>query len=348
MTRAMKWWGGVVASGLVLLAGVTTAWAQTNMFPASGNVGIGTTSPNRNLSIVAPAAGDAIMEFARDNVNTNGLFLMRTVTGNVNDWLFGTRNGSTDFRVFSYGLNADVMSINKSTGYVGIGTTSPANALSLDSLTQTSDVILQINRPTSSFNGTIMLKTNGTNDFLLGARGGSPDFKVFSFGLGADALTVSRATGDITLTSNVTVGGNIAAKYQDVAEWVKTPRPLAAATVVVIDPSANDQVLASTQPYDTRVAGVVSTRPGLLLGEASEDKVQVAHSGRVKVKVDASYGAIGVGDLLTTSPTPGHAMRAEPVTIAGVAIQRPGTLVGKALEPLKEGQGEILVLLTLQ
>ena len=356
MRRVMKRWAWLTASVLFLLAGVTTAWAQTNTFPASGNAGIGTTSPARNLSIVAAPGSDAVMEFARDNINTNALFLMRT-GASANDWLFGTRNGSTDFRIFSFGIGAggaDVVSINKTSGNFGIGTTNPLRLLYLDSLTGTTDVILGINRPSSSLSGAIEIRTNGTADWLVGNRGGSADFKVFSFGAGVDAVTVSRASGDVSMATNVNVGGNIsvtgniAAKYQDVAEWVKTPRPLPPATVVVIDPGGYDQVLAASQPYDTRVAGVVSTRPGLLLGEASPGKVQVAHSGRVKVKVDASYGPIAVGDLLTTSATPGHAMRAEPVTIGGVSLQRPGTLIGKALEPLQEGRGEILVLLTLQ
>ena len=104
----------------------------------------------------------------------------------------------------------------------------------------------------------------------------------------------------------------------------------------------------SSSAYDARVAGVVSPRPGLLLGERGPDKAMVAHSGRVRVKVDASYGAVEVGDLLVTSQTPGHAMRSEPVDIGGTKLHRPGTLIGKALEPLAAGQSEILVLLTLQ
>ena len=92
----------------------------------------------------------------------------------------------------------------------------------------------------------------------------------------------------------------------------------------------------------------MSSRPGLLLGEEGPKKVKVAQSGRVKVRVDARYGAVGIGDLLVTSPTRGFAMRSEPVSVAGTSIHRPGTLLGKALEPLADGQGEILVLLTLQ
>jgi len=68
--------------------------------------------------------------------------------------------------------------------------------------------------------------------------------------------------------------------------------------------------------------------------------VPVALAGRVPVKVDAGYGAIRVGDLLTTSPTPGHAMYAyDP---------EPGTVIGKALEPFDVGTGTITVLVMLR
>jgi hypothetical protein len=74
----------------------------------------------------------------------------------------------------------------------------------------------------------------------------------------------------------------------------------------------------------------------------------VATTGRVKVKVDATRGAIKVGDLLVTSEVEGVAMRSVPVDLGGTQIHRPGTIIGKALEPLGKGTGEILVLLSLQ
>jgi hypothetical protein len=76
--------------------------------------------------------------------------------------------------------------------------------------------------------------------------------------------------------------------------------------------------------------------------------VLVATTGRVKVRVDATKGAIKVGDLLVTSETPGVAMKSQPLDLGGVPIHRPGTLIGKALESLEKGTGEILVLLSLQ
>ncbi len=69
-------------------------------------------------------------------------------------------------------------------------------------------------------------------------------------------------------------------------------------------------------------------------------RVPVAFSGIVQCKADASAGPIAVGDLLTTSPTPGHAMRA--------SNPAPGTVVGKALEPLASGTGLIKVLVMLR
>jgi hypothetical protein len=159
------------------------------------------------------------------------------------------------------------------------------------------------------------------------------------------ALTV---TGNGSVGGNLTVTGNIAAKYQDLAEWVPAAEPIPAATLVVVDKLRTNAVLPSSKPYDTHVAGVVSALPGIVLGEEGEGKVKVATTGRVKVRVDATAAPIEVGDLLVTSNKAGMAMRSMPVDIGGVEIHRPGTLVGKALEPLAEGEGEILVLLSLQ
>lgn len=150
------------------------------------------------------------------------------------------------------------------------------------------------------------------------------------------------------VVGDVTVTGNIAARYQDIAEWVPAKKTIAAGTVVTLDPNGTNLVMPSTESYDTRVAGVVSAEPGLILGEAGDDKVKVATTGRVKVRVDAGKSPIRAGDLLVTSDRAGVAMRSEPIEIGGAHFHRPGTLIGKALEPLSEGEGEILVLLSLQ
>ena len=161
-------------------------------------------------------------------------------------------------------------------------------------------------------------------------------------------IGTTEPTQMLDVQGNINVSGNINAKYQDIAEWVPSSNDLAPGTVVVLDAALGNGVMASTTAYDTKVAGVVSAQPGITLGESGASKEQVATTGRVRVKVDATRAPIAVGDLLVTSDRPGYAMRSIPVDLAGIAIHRPGTIVGKALEALSSGEGEVLVLLSLQ
>jgi hypothetical protein len=168
-------------------------------------------------------------------------------------------------------------------------------------------------------------------------------------GIGTAApIAKLHVAGDGKVTGNLTVDGNIAAKYQDVAEWVPAARALPPGTVVTLNRTRSNLVEASSKAYDTRVAGVISAQPGIALGEQGENKVLVATTGRVRIKVDATNGPIEIGDLLVTSDLEGFAMKSEAVNVGGVLIHRPGTIIGKALEPLSKGTAEILVLLSLQ
>jgi len=136
--------------------------------------------------------------------------------------------------------------------------------------------------------------------------------------------------------------------HSDVAEYFPGLNDIEAGDVVVIDPSLKINLKKSDKEYDSLVAGVISTQPMFQYGSPENDitdkskqkGVLLTVAGRVPCKVDASYGEIKIGDLLTTSPTPGHAMKAINPKI--------GTIVGKALEPLKEGKGKIMILVTLQ
>ena len=68
----------------------------------------------------------------------------------------------------------------------------------------------------------------------------------------------------------------------------------------------------------------------------------IALIGKVYCKVDTSYGAIEVGDLLTTSPTSGHAMKARD------PLKAFGAVIGKALRSIENGAGLIPILVSLQ
>jgi hypothetical protein len=135
----------------------------------------------------------------------------------------------------------------------------------------------------------------------------------------------------------------------DVAEYMPVADTVDPGTVMVI--GKGGMLQPSTIPNDTHVAGIVSTAPAVFLGahdDGNPGEALIAVAGRVPCKVDASYGAIAEGDLLTTSSTPGYAMKAEPIDVGGVEIYRPGTILGKAMGSLESGTGTIKVIVTLQ
>jgi hypothetical protein len=167
-------------------------------------------------------------------------------------------------------------------------------------------------------------------------------------------LQLWTPTGDTSFAGNVSAGGNVSVKGDvlltgaDCAEEFDTSGTQLpdAGTVMVID--AEGTVRESVEAYDKRVAGVVSGggeyKPALVLDKQSSDefRVPLALVGKVYCKVDAEYSPIEVGDLLTTSETPGHAMKAaEPQRAFGCVI-------GKALRAVKQGQTLIPILVALQ
>ena len=162
-----------------------------------------------------------------------------------------------------------------------------------------------------------------------------------------DTLSVFR----VDSTGRVFADGGFQPSGADFAESMAVTGDRAkytAGDLLVIDPTANRRVALAQQPYSTLVAGIYSTKPGLLgttlkVDEAApQNEVPLAVVGIVPCKVTAENGPIVAGDLLVTSSTPGHAMKGTDRS------KMLGAVVGKALEPLAEGKGLIQVLVTLQ
>ncbi|MCX6917142.1 MAG: hypothetical protein NT167_29570, partial [Verrucomicrobia bacterium] len=190
--------------------------------------------------------------------------------------------------------------------------------------------------------------TGVANSFNVRATGGlyfvtsiNPD--------GSPASTTILRDGNLTCDGILTCKSLTVLGGADLAEpFAMSEQNVAPGTVVVIDGKNPGRLKLSTLPCDRKVAGVVSGANGIQPGvsmiqaETLEAGRNVALSGRVYVLADAASGSIEPGDLLTTSATPGHAMKVTDF------YRAQGAILGKAMSGLKEGKGMVLVLVTLQ
>ena len=197
----------------------------------------------------------------------------------------------------------------------------------------------------------VMRQGNGTATVLVDAEftaGGGSRLQLLK-GDGTPAITLrADASGDGKITTQVLqiTGGSDLSEQFDIAA---PQNELAPGMIVCIDPEHPGRLVESATAYDRTVAGVMSgaggVKPGMLMGQqgtAADGKHPVALSGRVYCEADASNGAIHPGDLLTTSSTPGHAMKVTDYDKAH------GAIIGKAMSSLDQGEGLVLVLVSLQ
>ncbi|EDX85319.1 hypothetical protein S7335_3018 [Synechococcus sp. PCC 7335] len=171
---------------------------------------------------------------------------------------------------------------------------------------------------------------------VIGEQGNPGHIKVQNSG-SKETIHLNGETGDIILAN------------ADCAEEFDLLEEMDPGTVMVID--AVGKLKECTDAYDKKVAGVISGagqyKPGIVLDRQATRNTEgirmpLALMGKVYCKVTAEETPIEVGDLLTTSSLPGHAMK------AGDPLQAFGTVIGKALSPMPSGTGLIPILIALQ
>ena len=156
-------------------------------------------------------------------------------------------------------------------------------------------------------------------------------------------LTAGFFKGNIIVTGDVSFpGADCAEDFTIKQEVLAEP-----GTVMALDKAG--ELVPCEKPYEKKVVGVIagggSHRPGIIMDKQVNDTARrqpIALVGKVFCKVDATYGSIEVGDLLTSSATQGHAMKADDPTRAF------GAVIGKAMAPLDDGHGLIPILISLQ
>ncbi len=220
-------------------------------------------------------------------------------------------------------------------GNVGIGTVSPQEKLVVaGGGARVNQVTVGTDVP--GLNYQFEYETVGVTQTNFNLRLQSPNSIVFHTG--------GNPPGEKAI---ITPDGDIRLLGADCAEYfeVDDQPSIEPGTVLVI--GENSTVHECEEEYDKRVAGVVSgaggLRPAIVLDNGAEQtSVPVALTGKVYCKVDADYSSVEVGDLLTTSSTPGYAMKAMD------SARYFGSILGKALAPLTEGRGLVPILVALQ
>lgn len=356
----------------------SSPWTVTgaDVYYDAGNVGIGTYNPAENLHVVGDSFFDGNVSIgtgtqSRINLNS-GHLLMNEADGTTtvditaedsgggarlglrqnsgaetivldadhySDYVhWGARvelnqnNGTTGLVLRAKSSGGGLVQVNDSAGdrRVQVGAwDSTGGYLNMKGDNETEDVRLYGEDPLGVHEGGALYLRDGTIAGLeLHANYSGTGF--------------SRVVTDVI---EITGGADLSEQFY-VTEQAEQVKP---GMVVVIDADHPGKLTLSDIACDRKVAGVVSgaggVQPGMLMGQrgtTADGTHPIALTGRVWAWCEASSGAIQPGDLLTTSNVPGHAMKVTDYARAQ------GAVIGKAMTPLKEGKGLVLVLVNLQ
>lgn len=334
----------------------TTALGNSVIYQNGSNIGIGTKTPVAPLHTVTNSpSGYAILgQNTSTSVTTFPVGVVGFAAAQMGIGVYGDATSTAGASVGTFGVTASPAGIGvegvsdatsgdggNASGVTGlfngtagngsgvVGMTLAPKGAGVSGQANSSMGVSGVSNGSSGVGG--YFDNTAAGNILIGAVNGTHKFRVDGNGKGYfDGGTV---TGGADFAESVAIAGD---------RSLHSPGDL-----LVVDSTATRQLALATEPYSTLVAGIYSTKPGVLatphsINETVANEVPLAIVGIVPCKVSAENGPIQPGDLLVSSSTPGHAMK-------GTDRSRMlGAVVGKALEPLTEGKGVIQVLVTLQ
>ena len=310
---------------------------HAGVFTAVGGYGLLAKSTN-NMAIRGEAGDIAGLSQPSGPVGVAGIGDRGVWGGGDYQGVYGTSNSSTGYGGYFTNYSADGVALYA----YGLGSGRSKAALRVDNYEASGGMAAYLVNVSNFHNahfynsgsGGVLYLQNGSAS-ADGSGGG--DFITALNGAENDVQFRVATSGEVRSD----VGFYTAAA--DFAEMLPAAAGLEPGDVLIAGPDG--KLALSTQPYQASVMGVYSTEPGFVGGRPVEgdlpDSVPLAIVGVVPVKASAENGPIRPGDLLVTSSTPGHAMRAG-------ATPAVGTVIGKALGSLDEGTGVIRMLVTLQ
>lgn len=328
-------------------AAVATFFASDLAGNLGSKVGIGTATPLSKLDIAATGDGAELLRFSTERPwvfrqiysgPSAGLQLLSTVGGKPFE--ITAVNGENVATFMADGLNSRV----------GIGTTGPSLTTRLDVVGSTGDAVhathvgsaltAAVSGTSLTFDGNGIIGRADIGNNAYGVWGQSA-FGIGGYFTGGTYALVADGRARVGLLE--ISGADVAEKFLSSDENVEP------GTVMEIDSENPGKLCVAREAYSSRVAGVVSGAGdipiGAILGNlpGHENAPPIALSGRVWVRCDAGDAPIAPGDMLTTSDTPGHAMKAADRSRAY------GAILGKSMTALAQGErGLVLVLVNLQ
>ncbi|MGH9935561.1 MAG: hypothetical protein ACREAM_04895 [Blastocatellia bacterium] len=331
----------------------STDLGNSVMTELNGNIGVGITNPLSKFHILS-GANDTLPPRLQSSGATSfaaGWDFYHGATGKGYVGVPGSATGiapgemlvygspGTKTSLWAGGVSVATLDINAN---FGIGTASPQQKLHVNgNVLSTGSVAGFMFRNRGS--------ASNTDDWIWYSEGNIA--RLYRANVG-DLMTIAPSgligVKELQVTGGADFAENFDVNVAPAGNEELTPK-VEAGMVVSLDPASPGKLQLSARAYDRRVAGIISgaggVKPGMVMsqeGTLADGKYPVALSGRVYCWVDASQGAIEPGDLLTTSATPGHAMKATD------AAKAHGAIIGKAMTSLKEGKGLALVLVSLQ
>jgi hypothetical protein len=347
----------------------------SNAVYTAGNVGIGSSSPAGLLELQGGSFANGTGGNPYALAYTFGGYRHWIKTrhnnafdgGNAIEFYLNTGVNSGDSSSPGVG-NTQVLALNGANlGCVGIGNSAPGKRLQIgDQAVQGSEGMIRLSSRSNGPIGTAartwdigvpQLGDDTANGYSFviddPGTGTTPEFMIqWGSGYVGIGTMTPQARLDVAGTARaqvieITGGSDLAEPYSIAAAGEVLP---VAGMVVSIDAARIGQLRVAAAAYDHAVAGIISgangIQPGITLrqaGTVADGQLPVASVGRVWCWCDADQGGpISAGDLLTTSGTAGHAMK------AADSGRADGATIGKAMSSLEHGRGLVLVLVSLK
>jgi hypothetical protein len=297
--------GGVINSNFGSSGVMTVTYNGTST--AGNSYGVTPVSTNVAASTIVQTDTDKSINIG--SLKINGASIITTTSGNTVN--FATPNAATGTNYFM----------------TSTGTTTPTTTTY--GVFDTSNGTLKATTITTgapgtsgSITGNYQVSAQSTIDFYTNAA----TLKTGIITTG-DPLNTGTITGTWSLSG---VGTQLQATYSDLAEWYSADAEYAPGTVLIFGGDA--EVTTTVLINDTRAAGIVTTDPAYTMNNELEGtRACLALAGRVPCLV---VGRVKKGDMLTTSATPGHAVKANTPTL--------GAIIGKALEDKDYGEAGVI------